>query len=77
MHEIGDLNTSKRKHCRRKIDTTDELVTNDAGFNVSGPSDNEWNVDAAIVEKLLATDVCAPVITHEKDDCVVRESLVI
>ena len=34
-------------------------------------------MDAAIVKKLLATDVCAPVVAHEKEYRVIRKPLII
>ena len=77
MHKIGNLNTGERKRCRREIDTADEFVTDNTSINLSGPSDDEWNMDATIIEELLASDMCTSVVAHEKDDGIVRESFII
>ena len=77
MHKIWNLNTRKRKRCRCEIDTTDQFVTDSTRINLSGPSDDEWDMDTPVIEELLATDMCASVIAHEKDNGIVGESFII
>ena len=77
MHKIRNFNASERKRRWCEINTADEFVTDNTGINLSGPSDDEWNMNAAIIKELLTTNMRASVVTHEKDDGIVRESLII
>ena len=77
LHKIRNFSTGERKRCRCEIDTADKFVADTTGINLFGPSDDEWNMDTAVIEELLTTNMRPSVVTHEKDDGIVGESLII
>jgi hypothetical protein len=76
MHVFGVLDTCKVQGGWGKVDCAYEVVDGGAGFYSAGPTNDQRDVNSAVVEGCLVSEVWSAIIAEEDDDGVVGQAVI-